>query len=81
MTLSARADYYQPVMKDWKYNGAFVIQFQPETDLETGRCLGRAEHIVSYKAVRFHSLDELLTFIAQVLVDMRDGEEQGQEEK
>jgi len=69
------------MMKDWKYNGAFVIQFQPETDLETGRCHGRAEHIVSYKAVRFHSLDELLTFMAQVLVEMRAIDEQDQEEK
>jgi hypothetical protein len=67
-------------MKDWRYNGAFVIQFQPETDFETGRCQGRVEHIVSYKTMRFRSLDELLAFVTQVLTEMRAGEEQDHEE-
>jgi hypothetical protein len=67
-------------MNDWKYKGAFVIQFQPETDLETGRCQGRVEHITSYKSLRFRSLDELLAFVAQVLTEAREGEEQEHEE-
>ena len=79
MTPLTRAGYYRPVMKDWKYNGAFVIQFQLETDLENGRCQGRAEHIVSYKAIRFSSLEELLAFVTQVLTEIRAGEEQDHE--
>jgi hypothetical protein len=67
-------------MKDWKYNGAFVIQFQPETDLETGRCQGRAEHITSCKAVRFRSIEELLAFLAQVLAEARTVEGPDHEE-
>jgi hypothetical protein len=80
MTSLTRGGYYQRVMNDWKYKGAFVIQFQPETDIETGRCQGRAEHITSYKAVRFRSLDELLAFVDQILADMRSGEELEREE-
>jgi hypothetical protein len=68
------------VIKDWRYTGAFVIQFQPETDLEIGLCQGRVEHIISYKALRFRSLEELLAFIAQVLRENRACEEQDHEE-
>lgn len=68
------------VIKDWKYTGAFVIQFQRETDLENGRCQGRVEHITSYKAVSFRSLEELLTFITQVLRENRACEEHDNEE-
>ena len=68
------------VMKDWKYNGAFVIQFQTETDFETGLCQGRVEHIISYKAMRFHSLEELLAFVAQVLTETRADEKHDHEE-
>jgi hypothetical protein len=80
MTSLTSGGYDRRAMKDWKYKGAFVIQFQPETDIETGRCLGRAEHITSYKAVRFRSLEELLAFVDQVLAEMRSGEEQDREE-
>lgn len=76
MTSPTGGGYHRRVMNDWKYKGAFVIQFQPETDIETGRCQGRVEHITSYKAARFSSLDELLAFVAQVLTEMRDSEEQ-----
>jgi hypothetical protein len=67
-------------MKDWKYKGAFLIQFQPETNFETGFCQGRVEHITSYKAMRFRSLEELLAFVAQVLTEARADEEHGREE-
>ncbi len=80
MTSLTGGGYDRRVMKDWKYNGAFVIQFQPETDLETGRCQGRVEHITSYKTARFRSLDELLAFVAQVLTEVRTGEEPDHEE-
>lgn len=56
-------------MDGWQHKLAFVIQFWPETNVEAGRFEGRVEHIASYKATRFHSLDELLSFIAGVLAD------------
>lgn len=79
MTWPMGGGYHLRVMKEWKYKGAFVIQFQPETDLEIGRCQGRVEHIASYKAVRFRSLDELLAFVAQVMTEIRAGEEHDRE--
>ena len=63
-------------MKGWQYNGAFVIQFRPGTDIEAGRFEGKVEHIVSYKAARFHSLDELLDFIASVLAEVSSTEQE-----
>ena len=58
--------------KGWQYSGAFVIQFRPESDIEAGRFEGRVEHLSSYKATRFHSLDELLRFIASILAEVKD---------
>ena len=57
-------------MEGWQHKAAFVIQFRPETDIESGQFEGRVEHIASYNAARFHSLDELLTFIANMLRDL-----------
>jgi hypothetical protein len=65
------------MMKGWQYRGAFVIQFRPESDIKSGRFEGRVEHVASYKATRFHSLDELLEFIDLVLKEENaDGEPQ-----
>ncbi len=50
---------------------AFVVQFHPDTDIETGRMSGRVEHVVSGRAMRFDSLEALLAFIGQVLRDRR----------
>jgi len=75
MTPRPGARYDWRMTNEWKYKGAFVIQFQPETNLEAGHCLGRVEHITSYRAMRFSSLDELLSFVAQVLAEVR-GEDQ-----
>jgi hypothetical protein len=58
-------------MKEWQYKAAFVIQFQPETDISSGRFEGRVEHVASTRAMRFHSLEELLDFIADVLSEVR----------
>ena len=44
--------------------------FDRETDIEAGRFEGKVEHIASYKATRFHSLDELLAFIAGALTEI-----------
>ena len=63
-------------MDGWQYKAAFVIQFRAETDIEAGRFEGRVEHIASCKATRFHSLDELLAFIASVLAEVSTAEQQ-----
>jgi hypothetical protein len=61
-------------MEGWQSRAAFVIQWRPETDIEAGRFEGRVEHIASYNAVRFHSLEELLAFVARMLAEIRDTE-------
>ena len=61
-------------MDQWQYKGAFVIQFRPETDVEAGRFEGKVEHVASSKATRFHSLDELLAFIATVLTEVTNSD-------
>ena len=75
MTYNTRPDYCLLMMDGWQYRGAFVIQFRSESDIEAGRFEGRIEHMVSYKATRFHSLDELLGFIASVLTEIRNPEQ------
>jgi hypothetical protein len=62
-------------MKEWQSDAAFVIQFRQGPDLEAGQVEGRIEHIASYKAARFHSVDELFAFITRVLADIRDTRE------
>jgi hypothetical protein len=59
-------------MRTWQSNAAFVVQFREGTDLEAGRLEGKVEHIASYKAARFHSIDELITFMARVLTEIRN---------
>jgi hypothetical protein len=46
---------------------AFVVQFGRDTAVDTERMAGRVEHVVSGKAARFQSLDELVTFMTKVL--------------
>jgi hypothetical protein len=46
---------------------AFVVQFDTHTDIERGHLTGQVEHVVSGKAIQFHSLETLLGFIAQLL--------------
>ena len=58
-----------------QYKAAFVIQFRPETNIEAGRFEGRVEHVASSKATRFHSLDELLDFIASLLAEVSNTEQ------
>jgi hypothetical protein len=62
-------------MEGWQYKAAFVIQFRPETDIGAARFEGRVEHMASSKASRFHSLDEMLAFIASVLTEVRSTEQ------
>ena len=50
---------------------AFVVQFRAETDLASGRYVGRIEHVASGQATHFESLAELLMFISRVLTQVQ----------
>jgi hypothetical protein len=58
-------------MEGWQYKSAFVLQLRPETNIEAGRFEGRVEHVASTRAMRFYSVDELLSFIAAALAEVR----------
>lgn len=49
---------------------AFVIQFRADTDVTSGHLVGRVEHVVSGRSVRFATLDALLAFVTGVLQDV-----------
>ncbi len=51
---------------------AFVVQFRAGTDIEHGRYAGRVEHVTSGQATSFHTLDDLLRFIARVLTQVQE---------
>lgn len=51
---------------------AFVVHFRAEAAVAQGQVAGRIEHVVSGQAMHFHSLKELLAFIAQVLAQGHD---------
>jgi len=59
------------MQKGWQYKGAFVIQFRSDSDIDAGRFEGRVEHVASHRSMRFHTLEELLRFIASVLNEAR----------
>jgi hypothetical protein len=49
---------------------AFVVQLHAAADVAQSRLVGRIEHVVSGQALHFHTLEELLTFMAQVLTTL-----------
>jgi len=51
--------------------GAFVVHFRLNSDVEGGELAGRIEHIASGQLAHFTSVEELLTFIGQVLAGVR----------
>jgi hypothetical protein len=61
-------------MGGWQSKAAFVIQFREDTDIPAGRFEGKIEHIASYRAMRFHSVEELLAFTASVLAELKRGQ-------
>lgn len=61
-------------MDGWQSKAAFVVQFRETTDIEAGRLDGKIEHISSYQSVRFHSVEELLAFVARVLAAVREAD-------
>lgn len=48
---------------------AFVVQLHADTQAEPPRFKGRVEHIVSYQATHFESLEELVAFMLRVLAE------------
>lgn len=46
---------------------AFVVQFREGVGREPQYFAGRVEHVVTGEAARFHSKEELTTFMARVL--------------
>ena len=53
-------------------NRAFVVQFQGPAEETTLLEHGRVEHLVSGQATRFASLDELLKFVKQILLEVQE---------
>jgi len=51
---------------------AFVVYLGLETGIDTGRMVGRVEHVVSRKRARFQSLDELVIFMTEVLREIKE---------
>lgn len=45
----------------------FVVQFSTATAVGQQRFVGRVEHVVSGQAAHFHTLEELLLFMARLL--------------
>jgi hypothetical protein len=50
---------------------AFVVQLSAAAEVAPGRLEGRVEHVVSGQATHFHSLEDLLAFMARVLRQRR----------
>ena len=46
---------------------AFVVQLHATAAVAQGQLSGRVEHVLSGQVAHFHTLDELLAFIARVI--------------
>ena len=60
---------------------AFVVQIHAEAKVEEGQWQGRVEHVVSYQAMRFQSLEELLAFMVKVLNESARQEQMAETEE
>jgi hypothetical protein len=49
---------------------AFVVQLHATAVVAQGQLSGRVEHVQSSQAAHFHTLDELLAFMARVLATL-----------
>jgi hypothetical protein len=58
---------------------AFVVQLHATADVAQARLVGRIEHVVSGQALHFHTLEELLTFMARVLATLEAGRPEASE--
>jgi hypothetical protein len=75
MTDNALSFYCPLLMGRWQYNAGFVVQFRDDADIEARLFEGKVEHIASHEAMKFHSIEELLRFMASVLARVRQDEE------
>jgi hypothetical protein len=53
-------------------NRAFVVQFRAQPADAPLSWEGRVEHLTSGQVLRFHTLEELLTFLARVLTEVQE---------
>jgi hypothetical protein len=53
-------------------NRAFVVQFRSQPADASLFWQGRVEHLTSGQVLRFHTLEELLTFLARVLTEVQE---------
>lgn len=58
-----------PTLPAWK---AFVVQFSRESSDVSGVFTGRIEHLSSGRRAHFHSADELVTSLEQLLAELGD---------
>ena len=50
---------------------AFVVQLQPGAEFERGKFAGLVEHVDSGRSKRFHSIEELASFMEQTLAEIK----------
>ena len=50
----------------------FAVQLATEARIEHGEFRGRVEHVNSMRATHFHSLEELVAFIVQVMTTLQE---------
>jgi len=62
-----KAAYSPSVVKRKQHTGAFVIQFQTDTDLTAELFEGRVEHVASGELTHFYSRNELLAFLDRMM--------------
>lgn len=60
---------------------AFVVQYATDTAIDAGHLRGRVEHVMSRQATHFTSLDELLAFMARMLLEVAERERLAQVER
>jgi hypothetical protein len=51
---------------------AFVVHFRTSSNVARGQVAGRVEHVVTGQSAHFDSLEELPTFIGQVLTPQKE---------
>ena len=65
----------KPTKAPLSVHWAFVVHFRLSTEIAHGQIAGRVEHVVSGQSIHFDSLEELLAFMARVLVQQKKGGE------
>jgi hypothetical protein len=61
----------QPGLPAWK---AFVIQFSSESEVAGGVFTGRVEHLSSGRRAHFHSPEELVATLRQLLAELGEAD-------